>query len=155
METDQDIYCAKAVVGADGSNGVTRRLVSYGAGTSRTARAVDVFQPVQSWEMLPQRPEIIFDFTPVQAHLQGYFWQIPMELDGLSYENRGVYDADFYSQRKRANRPAILAASIGKLADELDETEIEGNPIHLFSPRNIFPPPEYCWLAMQLGWIPC
>lgn len=151
VETDQGIYWAKAVVGADGSKGMTRRLVSNGAGTSRTARALEVFQPVQSWEKSAHPPEIIFDFTPVQAHLQGYFWQIPMELDGLSYENRGVYDARFYSQRERANLPDILAASVEKLGDEYDNSGIEGHPIHLFSPRNVFSAPRILLVGDAAG----
>ena len=151
VETDQAIYWAKAVVGADGSKGITRRLVSNGAGTSRTARALEIFQPVQSWGKSAQPPEVVFDFTPVQAHLQGYFWQIPMELDGLPYENRGVYDARFYQYKKCANLPEILAASIDKLGDELDNSEIEGHPIHLFCPRNVFSTPRMLLVGDAAG----
>jgi flavin-dependent dehydrogenase len=138
VETTRGVYWAKAVVGADGSKGITRRLVCNGAGTSRTARALEVFQPVQSWGLSTQTPEIVFDFTPVHQQLQGYFWQIPMELDGLSYENRGVYDARFYPDKDRAALPEILTTSIRDLDDELDRSQMEGHPIHLFSPRNLF-----------------
>jgi flavin-dependent dehydrogenase len=138
VETDHGAYLAQVVVGADGSKGVTRRLVSKEGGATRTARTLEVFQPVENWEGGPHSPQVIFDFTPGQADLQGYFWQIPMQVEGEVYENRGLYDARFYRNKARAALPGILAHSIQKLGDELDPSKIEAHPIHLFSPRNNF-----------------
>lgn len=151
VETDQGSYRARAVIGADGSKGICRRVVSNGEGTSRTARALEIFQPVLPWDGLGPYPKIVFDFTPILANLQGYFWQIPMGMNGKTYENRGVYDARFYSQKERAALKTVLAERVQNLDDELDQTQIEGHPIHLFSPRNVFSSPRILLVGDAAG----
>ncbi len=138
VKTDQGVYLAQVVVGADGSKGISRKLVGNGSGTSRTARTLEIFSPQADFKQLSKPPEVVFDFTPVQAALQGYFWRIPIEIDGKSYENRGVYDSRFYAHKERAALPKILAEHFRELGEELDLSQIEGHPIHLFSPRNLF-----------------
>ncbi len=138
VETDQQIYQAKVVVCADGSKGIGRRLVQNNESASRTARAIETFFELEKWNDSREPLEVVFDFTPVDQALQGYFWQIPMQMDGKPFENRGVYDSRIFSNKKRAVLPDILDASFKALGDELDQNSIEGHPIHLFTPRSKF-----------------
>lgn len=73
VETDRDVYQTQAVVCADGSKGVSRRLM-INEGSSHTARALETFLPIDERLFTEKPAEVIFDFSPFDQALQGYFW---------------------------------------------------------------------------------
>lgn len=144
VDTTRGVIRARAVIGADGTKGLTRRQLPGDAGS--VARVVEVIVPPPRGPApgpLPPDDEALFEFRNVPAGVQGYFWSFPMQIDGRPMRNLGVYDSRILDH-------APLAGSLkGFLADELtrhglrlSDCKIEGHPIHLFSPRSVLSAPH-------------
>ncbi|HZD56848.1 MAG TPA: NAD(P)/FAD-dependent oxidoreductase [Anaerolineales bacterium] len=136
--TTKDTYRAKAIVGADGAKGVTRRLLNDHRGPARVARLLEVMQPAPPDAELFSERCAGFDFNLVGQDLQGYFWDFPSRVDGQPHFNRGIYDARFAPKRPRADLLDLLNRSLASLDQDPAGVKIEGHPIHWFSPRNRF-----------------
>ena len=87
VETERgDVYRARAVIGADGVGGITRRATGFPRGELR-AQVVEL-----DTEDLPTdqpRDTIVFDFTARDLH--GYAWDFPTIVDGKPLVCRGAY----------------------------------------------------------------
>ena len=95
--TDWGDYRAKVVIGADGSNGVTRRCVLPGAPVY-TARVLEVITPItpspvpdpppnssevrRIWGRVPEGRVGVFDFFPIPEGIAGYIWDFPTQIKG-------------------------------------------------------------------------
>jgi flavin-dependent dehydrogenase len=140
VETDAGDFHARAVVGADGSRGVSRgHLAKSGdrrkSSPARVARLLEVVQPAE-----PEAPQFSgafarFDFTPAAGELQGYTWDFPARVAGAPHHNRGVFDARISPGRPRADLPGLLDRALAGEPPGPDGAKIEGHPIHWFSPR--------------------
>jgi flavin-dependent dehydrogenase len=151
VKTTQGDYLARVVVGADGSKGITRRVVSEPGEKSRVARLLEVIQPApETAEQFTER-FALFDFTPVGEHLQGYFWDFPARVGGEACFNRGIYDARCVPSRPRAGLLKLLSAGLSDLGAEPDSAEIAGHPIHRFSPRGQFSRPRMLLVGDAAG----
>lgn len=131
----RETYQSRAVVGADGSKGITRRIVSPNGRKTKVARLLEVLLPV-----FPTLPHFAsryarFDFTSAQRGLQGYFWEFPSWINGKPVLNCGIYDARFVSHRERADLPELLRSGLANLDSSGQITSVQGHPIHWFSPR--------------------
>jgi flavin-dependent dehydrogenase len=144
IETDQGIFRAKVVVGADGSNGVTRRCV-YPNETVHTARLLEIITPPSPQSPVPslatsssgKRDGVAyFDFFPVPSNIAGYVWDFPTQINGEGRRCWGVYDTNLLANEKRPQLKEPLAKEMGRLGFNLDDYEIKGHPIRWFSPEN-------------------
>jgi len=151
VSTTQDIYLAKAVVGADGSKGITRRFMSEPGGRSRVARLLEVIQPAPETAIQFTERFALFDFTPVRDSLQGYFWDFPACIGGEARFNRGIYDARCAASRPRAGLPQLLGNALAALGADPNTVEVEGHPIHWFSPRGRFSKPRLLLVGDAAG----
>jgi flavin-dependent dehydrogenase len=142
VHTTRTVYRAQAVVGAGGARSSFRHTLSGHRSPSRVARLLEVIHPAQ--ENAPQFSQryALFDFTPVEQALQGYFWDFPARVGGQPRFNRGVYDARFAPARPRAKLPQILDMALRDLDVDSQENPVQGHPIHWFSPRNTFSAPR-------------
>jgi menaquinone-9 beta-reductase len=136
--TNRCRYYAKAVVGADGSKGEARRLVYGRHSSARVGRTLEVVGHASEKDPKFIERYALFDFTPVQDGLQGYFWDFPSRPDGQACFNRGLYDARMDPRRSRAVMPKILNSSLAALQTDPDNVELGGHPIHWFSPNGRF-----------------
>jgi flavin-dependent dehydrogenase len=136
--TTKDTYRAKAIVGADGAKGITRRLISDHRAPTRVARLLEVVQPAPENAAPFSERFARFDFNLVGKNLQGYFWDFPAQVDAQPHFNRGIYDARFAPKRPRANLPVLLNQSLASLGRDTQVVKFEGHPIHWFSPRSRF-----------------
>ena len=85
IETDQGQLRAQVVVGADGSNGITRRCI-FPKAPINTARVLETITPVRqdvakhpqsvAERDMPPHPgnRAYFDFFPVPDNIAGYVW---------------------------------------------------------------------------------
>jgi flavin-dependent dehydrogenase len=163
VQTDRDRYRARAAIGADGAKGITRRVVAAGgispfqaknggAGRKvRVARLLEIIHPTQENGTRFAERSALFDFTPARQHLQGYFWDFPARVSGQPCSNRGVYDARCAVDRPRARLNQILADNLASLEAAPGGQEIEGHPIHRFSPRNRFALPRLALVGDAAG----
>jgi flavin-dependent dehydrogenase len=137
VESDQGIYRAKIVVGADGSNGVTRRSI-FPQAPVHTARVLEVLTPTQPpHPSSAQRADrAYFDFFPVRQNIAGYVWDFPTQVHGQTMRCRGIYDTNLLAQEKRPQLKDPLAEEMARLGFSLGDYEIKGHPIRWFSPDN-------------------
>lgn len=132
VETDQGIFRAQVVVGADGSNGVTRRSILPHVPVY-TARVLEVLTPSLSegrWG------SAYFDFLPVPHNIAGYVWDFPTQVNGEAMRCWGIYDANILANGKRPQLKEPLAKEMSRLGFDLNDYEIKGHPIRWFSPGN-------------------
>ncbi|HEU4745536.1 MAG TPA: NAD(P)/FAD-dependent oxidoreductase [Anaerolineales bacterium] len=132
VETDQGNFRAQVVVGADGSNGVTRRCI-FPTSPVHTARVLEVLTPEYNDR---QRRNAYFDFFPVPGNIAGYVWDFPTQVDGQAMRCWGIYDTNLLATEKRPPLREPLAKQMSRCGFDLDQHEIQGHPIRWFSPEN-------------------
>jgi flavin-dependent dehydrogenase len=147
--TDQGEFRAQVVVGADGSNGVTRRCVLPDA-PIHTARVLEVLTPIP----LPSPPPFsanpsgkrgrvpegrvgvaFFDFFPVPEGIAGYVWDFPTQVAGQPMRCWGVYDTNLLARKQRPALKQPLAEEMARHGFDLSQHELKGHPIRWYSPR--------------------
>ncbi len=152
VETEQGDFRAKTVVGADGSNGITRRCLFPNASVN-TARVLEVLTPTDPHRPAPWRgpsagtsPRFsefwggregaYFDFFPVPSNIAGYVWDFPTQVNGEPMRCWGIFDTNILAGEKRPQLREPLAREMSRLGFDLKDYEIKGHPIRWFSPEN-------------------
>jgi flavin-dependent dehydrogenase len=140
IETDTGTFRARIVVGADGSNGITRRCVMPDAAVY-TARVLEVITPPQPFSKSHglgkgRDEDAYFDFFPVSSNIAGYVWDFPTQLDGNPMRCWGVYDTNLLADQKRPQLKEPLAEEMLRQGFKLDDYEIKGHPIRWYDPVN-------------------
>jgi flavin-dependent dehydrogenase len=140
VETDQGIFRTKVVVGADGSNGITRRCIFPNAQVY-TARVLEVLAPShpspnfeETWK--GREEAAYFDFLPVPENIAGYIWDFPTQINGQPMRCWGIYDTNILAGGKRPQLKKPLAEEMSRRGYNLAEYEVQGHPIRWFSPDN-------------------
>lgn len=151
VETDQGTFHAQIVVGADGSNGVTRRCI-LPKETVYTARVLEVITPSQPppshssgmGEVPAKGPRqrkgrwghAYFEFSPVPDNIAGYIWDFPTQVKGEAMRCWGIYDTNLLANGKRPQLKEPLAEEMKRFGFDLNDYEVKGHPIRWFSPDN-------------------
>ncbi len=144
VETDSGTFTAQIVVGADGSNGVTRRCVLPNTPV-HTARLLEVLTP----SLPPPNPLDLgevpagrwgregayFDFFPVPSGIAGYTWDFPTQVNGQPMRCWGIYDTNILSDMQRPALKEPLAEEMARHGFDFDDMKLKGHPIRWFSPR--------------------
>ena len=164
VETEQGTYHAKIVVGADGSNGVTRRCI-FPKDPVYTARVVEVLTPTQPSSALSEVERrrrlkskhgvrdgtAFFEFSPVPENIAGYIWDFPTQVKGEPMRCWGIYDTNILAGGKRPQLKASLAKEMKRVGFDLVEYEIKGHPIRWFSPENKMSVPRVLLVGDAVG----
>jgi menaquinone-9 beta-reductase len=164
VKTDHGDFRALVVVGADGSNGITRRSILPNAPV-HTARVLEVLTSsppiyrrppnttMKIWDVnlihnssglsLPdaaqgegQQKQAYFDFFPVTANIAGYVWDFPTQVHGQGMRCWGIYDTNILASEKRPQLKELLAEEMARFGFNLRDYEVKGHPIRWFSPQN-------------------
>jgi menaquinone-9 beta-reductase len=149
--TTNGSYLAQVVVGADGSKGITRRVMSEPGSHSRVARLLEAIQPAPDTAPHFTDRFASFDFTPVKENLQGYFWDFPARIGGKARFNRGIYDARCAPSRPRAGLVQLFSSALSGLGADPNGAQIEGHPIQLFNLRGRFSKPRLLLVGDAAG----
>lgn len=138
VETDHGDFFATIVVGADGSNGITRRSI-FPNEPVYTARVLEVLTPITS----PHHPAgeerervAFFDFFPVPDNIAGYVWDFPTQVKGTPMRCWGIYDMNILADQKRPALKQPLTEEMQRRGFDLNEYEVKGHPIRWYSPGN-------------------
>ena len=155
VETDAGVFIAQVVVGADGSNGVTRRCVLPHAPVY-TARALEVITPAFDYASAPHRADhkenhAYFDFFPVPDNIAGYTWDFPTLVNGQPMRCWGIYDTNLLANDSRPALKELLAQELGRHGFDLDSVELKGHPIRWFSPKNKMSVPRVLLVGDAVG----
>ena len=136
VETDQGNFHPQIVVGADGSNGATRRCILPNARIS-TARVLEVITPVKENGNIPHKSkDAYFDFFPVPDNIAGYVWDFPTQINGEAMRCWGIYDTNLLADGTRPALKAPLAEEMAHHGLNLEDYEIKGHPIRWYNPQN-------------------
>src|SRR6266498_1264716 len=143
IETSQGIFRAKIVIGADGSNGITRRCI-FPSARVQTARVLEILTPIHLAGTSPKFSEpgggregiAYFDFFPVPNNIAGYVWDFPTQVKGEPMRCWGIYDTNMLANEIRPQLREPLAQEMSRIGFNLGDYEIKGHPIRWFSPRN-------------------
>jgi menaquinone-9 beta-reductase len=169
VETDHGTFHAEAVVGADGSNGITRRCI-FPNNSIYTARVLEVLIPVVARSgatqhspnipgiaALPASPvarndkDAYFDFFPVPNNIAGYVWDFPTQVKGEAMRCWGIYDTNILAGEKRPQLKEPLAKEMSRFGFNLNDYEIKGHPIRWFSPENPMSKPRVLLVGDAVG----
>ena len=157
VETDQGTFHAQILVGADGSNGITRRSI-FPKDPVYTARVLEVITPkynviarraepdeailamskeIASGKSTPRNDKnAYFEFSPVPNNIAGYVWDFPTQINGEAMRCWGIYDTNILANEKRPQLKETLAKEMNSLGYNLNDYEIKGHPIRWYSPEN-------------------
>ena len=151
VETDGGTFHAQVVVGADGSNGITRRCV-FPNSPVYTARVLEVITPVRQNVIPPHESgHAYFDFFPVPDNIAGYVWDFPTQINGEPMRCWGIYDTNILSNGTRPQLKEPLAKEMARQGFNLEEYEIKGHPIRWFSPDNPMSAPRVLLVGDAIG----
>ena len=135
VETDQGVFFAQVVIGADGSNGITRRCILPNAPIS-TARVLEVLTPTHPQVSRGRERDAFFDFFPVPNNIAGYVWDFPTLVNGETMRCWGVYDTNLLADEKRPALKEPLAREMARHGFDLNQFELKGHPIRWYAPQN-------------------
>ncbi len=163
VETDQGIFRAQVLVGADGSNGVTRRCIFPNAPVY-TARVLEVItpclpppdttevrQPYLGEEPKGRWGQAYFDFSPIPNNIAGYVWDFPTQINGQAMRCWGIYDTNILASEKRPQLKEPLAREMSRFGFSLEDYELKGHPIRWFSPQNQMSVPRVLLVGDAVG----
>lgn len=172
VQTDQGDFRARVVVGADGSNGVTRRCLFPNAPVY-TARVLEVLTPTAPAGAPPPnatmkildkdsrfssshlgeegRGAAYIDFFPLPANIAGYVWDFPTQVRGQPMRCWGIYDTNLLAYEKRPQLKEPLAKEMSRFGFNLEDCEIQGHPIRMFSPANRMSAPRVLLVGDAAG----
>jgi flavin-dependent dehydrogenase len=124
---------ARCVVGADGVAGAVRRSVGFPRGR-RHARLLVIETPPAGRDAGRTCPRFEFDFSCVEAGIQGYVWDFPCLMDGRPAVSRGIFDrADDAVRRRDWKR--VFAGALHERGIDPGATRWKGFPERAFDPR--------------------
>lgn len=152
VETDQGVFRARIVVGADGSNGVTRRSL-FPHAPVHTARVLEIIAPAQPALNAGsgRRTRAYFDFLTVPDNIAGYVWDFPTQVRGESMRCWGIYDTNILADGKRPQLKEPLVREMSRMGFDLDDCKIQGHPIRWFSPENPLSAPRVLLVGDAAG----
>ena len=131
VRTDQGTFHAKAVIGADGSKGFTRRLVNPHE-APHSARVLELLLPPRPEKSFHIQEHPYFDFRPIPDGINGYIWDFPTLVKGVPTRCWGIYDANFWPGTSSRSLTAALSDELKAHGYNLEEHQIEGHPIRWF-----------------------
>jgi flavin-dependent dehydrogenase len=151
VETSTGDFHAKMIVGADGSNGVTRRCIFPGAPVY-TARVLEVITPVgRIGNSTHKARDAYFDFFPVPNNIAGYTWDFPTQVKGQPMRCWGIYDTNYLANWKRPALKELLADEMSRHGFDLNDYEIKGHPIRWYHPSNLISAPRVLLVGDAAG----
>lgn len=136
--TNRTMYQAKVLVGADGSKSIVRTKLQWDD-DSRVARLLEILTPERAQDHVEFRDNVaVFDFSPMQDDLQGYYWDFPSYIQQKPFMNRGVFDSRIRPERPKANLKQELEEKLAERDYRLADYKLKGHPIRWFDKNGRF-----------------
>ena len=151
VTTAKAVVHARVVVGADGSRSFVRTRLKW-EDDSRVARLLEVLTPEDATTLPEFREGIaVFDFTPMEDDLQGYYWDFPSYVGGKPFMNRGVFDSRARPEQERADLKRVLGDSLAERERSLEDYRLKGHPIRWFDPQGRYAIPRVLLVGDAAG----
>ncbi|HKJ40329.1 MAG TPA: NAD(P)/FAD-dependent oxidoreductase, partial [Anaerolineales bacterium] len=162
IETNTGTFRTQIVVGADGSNGITRRSI-FPKDPVYTARVLEIITPVMArsaaTKQSPAAQDVVthndkaayFEFSAVPNNIAGYIWDFPTQVKGEPMRCWGIYDTNILANGARPQLKEPLAQEMRRFGFDLNDFEIKGHPIRWFSPQNQMSVPRVLLVGDAVG----
>lgn len=129
--TPTTTFKAKIVVLAEGSNGtLTKKVFPH-----RKVKKARLIEAISSSKNDRVRSDSVFDFSPIQNGLDGYFWDFPSPANDGQNNCVGVFDANTHHKTPRS-LSNYLFSNYPDFSKQIKREEINGHPILLFDPQH-------------------
>lgn len=154
VKTSKGLIRAKALVAADGSRSTVRSKLKWDD-ESRVARLLEILTPEDPQLAVEfQDSQAVFDFTPTEGKLQGYYWDFPSYVKGEPFMNRGVFDSRARPSRPKVDLPGQLRESLSERDRDLDDYKLKGHPIRWFGKEGRYAIPRVVLAGDSAGTDP-
>lgn len=147
--TEDKIFRARVVVGADGATGVVRQTV---AGKHRRwAYAVMLRTPAEPKTCSYALEDAYFDFFCIPHGVSGYIWNFPLPSDGQPMRCWGVYDSRVASSQQSSLSLRWLSQELERHGYRLEDYPLQGKIIPWFQPSSTFSAPRILLVGDAAG----
>jgi flavin-dependent dehydrogenase len=154
VETCRETIRARAIVGADGSKSVVRRMLFPELRNSgNVARLIEILTPDSPPGPQAQLPrdEAFFEFSCGERGVQGYVWSFPTSVDGRSMRNWGVFDSRALPQAPHGSLKEACSECLERYGYRLEDYQLEGHPLRWFDPGQAMSKPHVILAGDALG----
>lgn len=136
VETDRGTLRARAVVGADGSNGVVRRSVSPPTGAG-VGRSVEVLTPPSSSSFpLPActQDQAYIEFRSIPGGNDGYVLSFPAMEKGERLRSWAVWDSRITGGPPGGSLKDLDREEMARRGFRIEDHEVHGFPVRWYQP---------------------
>jgi flavin-dependent dehydrogenase len=137
VRTNQGVYKAAVVVGADGSNSLVRRVLLPHEDI-HVARLLEIVTGPEAENSFHRQCNSYFDFIVIPQGIQGYVWDFPAVEKGKPVRVRGIYDANVLPFKDRVPLRSALEEEFVRHGLQLADYKLEGHPIRWFEAKSVF-----------------
>jgi len=142
VETENQRYRTKVLVGADGANSQIRSQMGIRS-QGRVSRLIEILTPADAAiNRQFVHNTATFDFTDLDDGLQGYVWDFPCWEAGQAAMNRGIYDSRFFPKRRRAKLKSLFRTGLTARNAFDPDQPWDGHPEWWFDPRQNYSQPH-------------
>ena len=150
VTTDQGMFHAAVVVGADGSNSVVRRAIIPHEDL-HVARLLEIVTESRPEKSFHKQRDSYFDFVVIPQGIQGYVWDFPALEKGKPVRVRGIFDSNVLSFKADVPLRFALDEELGRHGLHLSDYKLEGHPIRWFDAKSIFSAPRILLVGDAAG----
>lgn len=135
VQTPENEYGAKILIGADGANSTVRRLLGMRR-SGRLMMALEIFVPAEQ-VAVPDFDDnmAVFDFSLTENGVPGYCWIFPTVPQGPRVLSLGIIEAPF----GMAHSPSPKAAFADWLRErgvDVNKVDLKGHPTLSYEPKD-------------------
>ena len=144
LQTTNQKFRARVVVGADGVSSVVRRkLVPRIDGMHRKEKSVcrllEILTRSRDVGSTFSRNGMLVDFTPCLEGIPGYYWRFPSYINETPYLNRGIFDSRFFASGKQQTLKKCFEKELrGRGVRNSECDQLEGGVLRCFDPHQMF-----------------
>jgi len=133
VSTSHGNYNVKALVGADGSLSMVRRMMMRPHQTC-LATTLQVSAPVNpKYDPEFSQKKLLIDYSPVAEGLQGYTWHFPCLQDEAPSMNHGIGNFRFYREKSRPDMKKVFRRELEARHIDSRPESWSSHPIRWFS----------------------
>lgn len=147
--TEDKIFRARVVVGADGATGVVRQAVA--GKHKRWSYAVMLRTPAEPKACSYAPEDAYFEFSCISQGVSGYIWNFPIPSDDRPMRCWGICDTRVASSGKSSLLLRLLSQELERHGYRLKDYPLQGALVPWFQPSDVFSVPRILLVGDAAG----